>query len=148
MRVFLAVVVIAALAISAAGCADYKVSRPYVGTMTRVDQNIEQGNRGYLLGTAPAPGERKTTRKLIAVDVDVADRVSDKPIDTVTGRPGITKTAEPGDVVPASGTPRSESSAASFEDRFVEVDREVTVIREETPSTIRTTTIVREEDIK
>ncbi len=148
MRFVFVVTLIAAVALGAFGCADYKVSRPYVGTMTRVDQKLEQGNRGYLLGTAPAPGERKATRQLITMDVDVSERVSDKPIDTFAGRPGVTKTAEPGDVVHANQAPGYSSMDAQAEDKVTEVKKEVTVVREETPTTINTTTVVTEEEIK
>lgn len=146
MRVAVLIMLTAAVALAAIGCAN--VSRPYVGTMTRVDQNIEEGNRGYLAGTAPAPGERKLTRQLITVDVDMSDRVSDNSIDTFAGRRGITKTAEPGDVVHANQAERYESAATSAEEKAVEVKREVTVVREETPAVIKQTTVVKEEEIK
>lgn len=147
MRIALVLVLAVAIGLGTFGCAGYKVSKPYVGTMTRVDQNLQTGNRGYLAGTAPEPGERKLTRQLITMDVDVPDRVSDKPIDTIAGRPGITKTAEPGDVVPTNKASRYDSVASS-EERVQEINREVTVVREETPTMVKTTTVVTEEDIK
>jgi hypothetical protein len=146
MKSLLAVLVVAAIAVIAAGCAN--VSAPYIGTMTRVDQNIEKGNRGYLVGTAPEPGERKPTRQLITVDVDVPDRVSDNRVETFAGKPGITKTAEPGDVVPVNRPPRYETATSSADNSIVEVKREVSVVREETPAVIRETTVVTEEEIK
>jgi hypothetical protein len=102
MRIVISVALAVAIA-AMAGCAEcgYKVSRPYVGRMERVDQIIE-GNRGYLKGTPPPVGERSTTRQLFTVDVDLPDRVSEKPVDTFVGKPGQTKTAEPGDVVPVN----------------------------------------------
>ena len=146
MRVAVLIALAAAIALAAIGCAN--VSRPYIGTMTRVDQNLQEGNRGYLLGTPPAPKERKLTRQLITVDVDVSDRVSDHSIDTFAGRRGITKTAEAGDVVHANQAPRDENVGTSAEEKVVEVNREVTVVKEETPSAIKTTTVMKEEEIK
>ncbi len=148
MRTFLAVVVIAAVALGTFGCASWKVSKPYIGTMTRVDQNVEQGNRGYLEGTAPAPEDRKLTRQLITMDVDVPTRVSDKPIDTVAGRRGTTKIDEPGDVVRANQKPRYDDAAAPSEESVTEIKREITVVKEETPTMVKTTTVVTEEEIK
>lgn len=119
---FLAVVVIAAVAIAAAGCAN--VSAPYVMKTDRIDQKLEEGNRGYVKGTPPPVGDRgDLKRPWIAVDVDL----------------------------PA---PSGASSAAAVkakpaaEVKPVEVKREVAVIKEETPTTVKTTTIVTEEEIK
>ena len=148
MRVAILIVLTVAMALAATGCAPWTVSRPYVGTMTRVDQNIEKGNRGYLLGEAPAPGERKLTRQLITVDVDVPTTASEAPIDTFAGRPGITKTAEPGDVVHPNRAPGYNSQATYVEPGVVEIDRQITVTREETPAYVKQTTVVREEEIK
>jgi len=148
MRVAILIVLTVAMALASTGCASWTVSRPYVGTMTRVDQNIEKGNQGYLLGTPPALGERKLTRQLITVDIDVPTTASEAPIDTFAGKPGITKTAEPGDVVHPNQAPGYGSAARPVEDKVVEVKREVTVVREETPTAIKQTTIVREEEIK
>jgi len=146
MKVAVLILLAAALALAAVGCAN--VSRPYVGTMTRVDQNIQEGNRGYLLGTPPAPGERKLTRQLITVDVDLSDKVSDNSVDTFAGRRGITKTAEPGDVVRADQASRPESREVYTEPKVIEIERQVTVTREETPTYIKQTTTVKEEEIK
>ncbi|MCX5679145.1 MAG: hypothetical protein NTZ95_00465 [Candidatus Omnitrophica bacterium] len=116
MRVFLAVVVIAAVAIAAAGCGN--VSKPYVMKTDRVDQKLEEGNRGYLKGTPPPVGDRgDLKRPWIAVDVDLPE---------------------------TSG----ERSAVKVEKEPAEVKREVTVVKEETPTTVKTTTVVTEEDIK
>ncbi len=116
MRVFLAVVVIAAVAISAAGCGN--VSKPYIMKIDRIDQKLEGGNRGYLEGTPPPVGDRgDLKRPWIAVDVDLPESSG-----------GVT------------------SPAAT--EKTVELKREVAVIREETPTTIKTTTVVMEEEIK
>ncbi len=37
----------------------------------RVDLNLEHGNRGYLVGTAPAPGERQTTRQMVHTTIEL-----------------------------------------------------------------------------
>ena len=146
MRVVVLIALVAAIALTAIGCAN--VSRPYVGTMTRVDQNLEGGNRGYLVGTPPAPGERKLTRQLITVDINVPDKVSDNSVDTFAGKRGITKTAEPGDVVHANQAERYESVGTSAAEKVTTVNREVTVVKEETPTAIKQTTVVKEEEIK
>ncbi len=59
----------AAMVISLAGCS---VNTKMV-TRERVDQDLSSssGNRGYLMGTAPAAGDRKTTREYIEVQVEV-----------------------------------------------------------------------------
>jgi len=59
----------AAMVISLAGCS---VNTKMV-TRERVDQDLSNssGNRGYLMGTAPAAGDRKTTREYIEVQVEV-----------------------------------------------------------------------------
>ena len=120
MRVFLAVVVIAAVAIAAAGCGN--VSKPYVMTTDRVDQKLEAGNRGYLEGTPPPVGDRgDLKRPWIAVDVDLPES-SD-----------------------GSSAPVQEKAV---QEKVVEVKREVTVIKEETPTAVKTTTVVMEEEIK
>ena len=73
MRVFLAVVVIAAVAIVASGCGA-KMTNPYIMKTDRVDQKLEGGNRGYLKGTPPPVGDRgDLKRPWIAVDVDLPE---------------------------------------------------------------------------
>ncbi len=42
-----------------------------VTELPRVDLNLEQGNRGYLVGTAPDPGERKTTRQMVHMTIEL-----------------------------------------------------------------------------
>ena len=43
-----------------------------VKEVPRVDVQVEGlGNRGYLLGTAPPPGEIKTTRQMLETDVEI-----------------------------------------------------------------------------
>ncbi|MFA5164460.1 MAG: LysM peptidoglycan-binding domain-containing protein [Candidatus Omnitrophota bacterium] len=75
----------AAMVISLAGCS---VNTKMV-TRERVDQDLSSssGNRGYLMGTAPAAGDRKTTREYIEVQVEVPsiekeNRVPKKSSDT------------------------------------------------------------------
>jgi hypothetical protein len=115
MRIALSVMLAVTVA-AMAGCANsgYKVSRPYIGKMERVDQEVA-GNRGYLKGTPPPVGERSSTRQLFAIDVDLPDRVSEKPVDTFVGKPGTTKTAEPGDVTPATNRAIFENAKAGEE---------------------------------
>jgi len=122
MRVFLAVVVIAALAISAVGCGA-KMTNPYIMKTDRIDQKLEEGNRGYLKGTPPPVGDRgDLKRPWIAVDVDLPE---------------------------SSATSQAESVAEKpVAEKPVEVKREVMVVKEETPTTVKTTTVVTEEEIK
>ena len=116
MRAFLAVVVIAVIAVAAAGCAN--VSKPYVMKTDRVDQNLNEGNRGYLKGTPPPVKDRgDLKRPWIAIDVDLPE---------------------------SSGS----GSAAEAEKKPAEIKREVTVVKEETPTTVKTTTVVKEEETK
>ena len=72
MRAFVVVVMIAAVAVAAVGCSN--VSKPYVMKTDRVDQKLEEGNRGYLKGTPPPVGDRgDLKRPWIAVDVDLPE---------------------------------------------------------------------------
>ena len=121
MRAFLAVVVIAAVAIAAVGCGA-KMTNPYIMTTDRVDQKLEVGNRGYVKGTPPPVGDRgDLKRPWIAVDVDLPE---------------------------SSGT-TSVAAVEKVEEKPVEIKREVTVVKEETPTTVKNTTIVvTEEEIK
>jgi hypothetical protein len=42
----------------------------YTFKKKRVDQELE-GNRGYIMGTPPPPPERKSTRTIIGVDIEL-----------------------------------------------------------------------------
>jgi len=86
MKKFVVLVALAAIVASLAGCS---VNTKMV-TRERVDQEISaaSGNRGYLMGTAPAAGDRKTTREYIEVQVEVPslekeNRVPKKSTDAV-----------------------------------------------------------------
>lgn len=50
-----------------AGCARITTQ---VVEKPRVDQELE-GNRGYLVGSGPAPAQRKTTRRMLQTDVEM-----------------------------------------------------------------------------
>lgn len=39
--------------------------------MPRVDLALEEGNRGYLIGTPPSPSEQKTTRQMVGADIEI-----------------------------------------------------------------------------
>jgi hypothetical protein len=54
-----------------AGCSGMKMTNPYVSTMDRVDQNLQEGNRGFLKGTPPPAPERSMKRQFVTVDVDL-----------------------------------------------------------------------------
>ena len=67
MRQVVSMVTMSAVVLSMTGCARMTtriVEKP------RVDQEI-RGNRGYLTGSAPAAGRRKTTRKMIQTDIEL-----------------------------------------------------------------------------
>jgi hypothetical protein len=116
MRGLAVLILIAAMAVIVTGCAS--VSAPYVMNTDRVDQKLDQGNRGYLKGTPPPPPDRgDLKRPWIAVDVDLLET-------------------------------SSKSTAPAKEEKPVEVKREVTVVKEETPTTVKKTTVVKEEEIK
>ncbi|MCM8812258.1 MAG: LysM peptidoglycan-binding domain-containing protein [Candidatus Omnitrophica bacterium] len=51
------------------GCA--RVSTQVV-EKPRVDQELASGNRGFLVGSAPQSGERKTTRQIFQADIEMA----------------------------------------------------------------------------
>ena len=121
MRFFLVVIAIAAVAMAAVGCGN--VSKPYVMKTDRIDQKLEEGNRGYVKGTPPPVGDRgDLKRPWIAVDVDLPESSGERSAVLAEEKP-----AEP---------------------KVVEVKREVTVIREETPTIVKKTTVVTEEEIK
>ena len=122
MRIVVLAVLVLAVAMAAIGCGA-KMTNPYVMKTDRVDQKLEEGNRGYVKGTPPPVGDRgDLKRPWIAVDVDLPDSSS------------------------ASAPAAVEEK--SVEQKPVEVKREVAVIKEETPTTIKTTTVVTEEEIK
>jgi len=59
----------AALTLGGVGCA--KISTQVV-EKPRVDQSLAKGNRGTLMGTPPEATPRRTTRKIIQADVELA----------------------------------------------------------------------------
>ncbi len=48
----------------------------YTFKKKRVDQELN-GNRGYVMGTPPPPGERKDKRTLIGIDIELPGVVDD-----------------------------------------------------------------------
>lgn len=92
----------AAIVVSLAGCS---VNTKMV-TRERVDQELTtaSGNRGYLTGTAPAAGDRKTTREYIEVQVEVPslereNRVPKKPVDAAAPATNYETSSAPETVV-------------------------------------------------
>ena len=73
MKQLFAVVIAFAMGASMTGCA--RISTQVVDK-PRVDQELEKtsGNRGYLLGKAPAPGPRKATRQMFQTDIEMATK--------------------------------------------------------------------------
>lgn len=64
---FALLLLIAVMMIGVAGC---QVSKPYIKMEDRVDQNIEAGNRGYLMGNPP-PAEDRSSLKRPFMNVDI-----------------------------------------------------------------------------
>jgi len=72
MKTFYFAVLCAALITALAGCQG--ISAPYVMKMDRTDQNVKEGNRGYLKGTPPPADDRSgLKREFIAVDIDLPE---------------------------------------------------------------------------
>lgn len=68
MQLLIVVMLSTVMVIGLGGC----ISKPYVMTMDRVDQKMDVGNRGYLMGTPPPPEDRgELKRQFIAVDIDL-----------------------------------------------------------------------------
>ena len=68
MRSLVSVWMVAAVLISMVGCA--RVTTKVV-EKPRVDQEIQGGNRGYLVGSPSAPANRKSTRQMIQTDIEL-----------------------------------------------------------------------------
>ena len=74
----------------------------HVTTVPRVDLEMTgTGNRGYLIGTPPPPGELKTTREMIQADVEIPSLYKPKRGKTAVGleesmAPPETETEETG----------------------------------------------------
>lgn len=94
------------------------VSAPYIMDTERTDQTMNAGNRGYLKGTPPPADDRSGLKRKL-VAVDI-----DLP----------------------EGTRKESAKADTVQ--VVEKRREVTVTREETPTTVKERIVVREEEIK
>ncbi len=72
----LSLALVLCMALAVVGCE--KISKPYIMTVDRVDQQV-YGNRGYLKGTPPSGKERMNPkRSLIAVDMDLVE-IKGKP---------------------------------------------------------------------
>ena len=98
-RLFLLMTVGAAV-LSMAGCAritSQVVEKP------RVDQQLEQGNRGYLAGTAPPASERTGTRQMIQTDVELPTANELNPWKLKRSAPGSASVQAPSSrVIPAA----------------------------------------------
>lgn len=69
----------------------------------RVDLDLAGGNRGYLVGTPPAPGPMKTTRQMLETDIEL-------PFSFGGGRPSGSESSDsaPAQQVPAADRPQAE----------------------------------------
>ena len=115
---FVLAVVCIAVVAFVASGCDTTMTNPYVMKTDRVDQKLDAGNRGYLKGTPP-PAPDRGDLKRPWIAVDV-------------------------NLPPTTKERAAEAEAASVK----EVKREVTVIKEETPTTVKKTTVVTEEETK
>ncbi|MBI4355897.1 MAG: LysM peptidoglycan-binding domain-containing protein [Candidatus Omnitrophica bacterium] len=74
-------------------------------TMERVDQDLHQGNRGYLVGTAPPVADRSASRELYELEIDL-------PAPRAAGRAGrVKRGAATGAVAPFTGEAPAPASS-------------------------------------
>ena len=52
--------------------------RTYKVTKDRIDQDLSQGNRGFIAGTPPPEGERKLTRQVQTVEIELPSILKSK----------------------------------------------------------------------
>jgi LysM repeat protein len=91
--------------------------RTYELTQRRADQNLETGNRGFLMGAAPAPAERKLTRTTQVVEFEMGRPMQferrQKMVEQEATEP--TKTAEEMDTSYVQEEPVVKESSADYE---------------------------------
>lgn len=89
------------------------VARTYNLTRDRVDQDLSSvsGNRGYLMGKAPEPAERDTTRTVRVFEIELGKNKKAAPCPATT--PLAATTSEPA-MIQEQETPVQETSV-SFE---------------------------------
>ena len=63
----------------AAGCKPMTRMATRVTDVPRVDLELSGGNRGYLVGTPPEAGQRKTTRQMVETDIELPSFYKPKP---------------------------------------------------------------------
>lgn len=96
------------LAATAAGCTTTPTRvATRITEVPRADLEVE-GNRGYLLGSAPQSGERKTTRQIIQVDVELPTYYKPKKKDGSVAMP-MPPSSEGAIRVSAADSPSVES---------------------------------------
>jgi len=73
------------------------VARTYNLTRDRVDQDLSStsGNRGYIMGNAPEPKERKTTRTTRVFELELGPKDKTKTSDSVTAALANASSEEP-----------------------------------------------------
>lgn len=114
MKKLFVFVMLAVLAVSLTGCA---VQTKLV-TRERVDQDISSasGNRGYLMGTAPAAGERKTTRDYFEVQVEVPSIEKENRVPKKTAEPSAPVT----NFETSAGGPEMEEIEVEVREEFTD----------------------------
>ena len=96
----------------ASGCVR---SATRITEMPRVDLNLAEGNRGYLVGTPPEPGSQKTTRQMIGTDIEIPSFY--KPKKGAGGAATLEGTAPPG--VGLNAQPVTDQAPAGPHDTYV-----------------------------
>ena len=74
----------------------------YTFKKKRVDQELK-GNRGYLMGTAPAPGPRKDKRTIIGIDIELSGSGDDYTDEEYQTQETINDSSKPVTVVSDEG---------------------------------------------
>jgi len=101
-KVFLRIIAMVGILSFGAGCA----VRTYTITKEKVDQNLSDGNRGYMQGTPPpVDPNRSTTREISVVEVEIGKTNVSKKKTSVKKVPAATNNAiEENKIEPAQTT--------------------------------------------
>lgn len=93
------------------------VARTYNLTRDRVDQDLSPsvGNRGYIMGKAPEPGERKTTRTTRVFEVEIGPKNKTQAPCPATTPLATASSEEPRMVQETQPEAQSEGANLSFE---------------------------------
>ena len=116
MRAGMMVAIGVTAAMCAAGCKAPTRIATRVTDLPRVDLDLSGGNRGYLLGTPPEPGEMKTTRQMIETDIEIPSFYKPK----AGGAPAPLATTPSGSgAVRVGGSPAAAATAGPMDSYVV-----------------------------